>query len=150
MLLLDLDRRRLRLLRRAGITNGLVLLLAEQLASCSNANWCGSNDVAPHAPVPTPRPTPVPTISAKTVASSGACLEGVSADAFTDADAAAVKAALEAELVGSKVTDVTAVADDTEALEEAISSKRACTATWRSRASCRSSSRRPARMETRY
>merc|ERR1719487_2691723 len=91
--------------------------------SCSNANWCGSNDVAPHAPVPTPRPTPVPTISATTVASSALVLEGVSAEAFTAADAAAVKAALEAELVGSKVTDVTAVADDTEALEEAIASK---------------------------
>merc|ERR1719359_1847335 len=89
--------------------------------SCSNANWCGASDVAPHAPVPTPRPTPVPTISATTVASSALVLEGVSAEAFTDADAAAIKAALEAELVGSKVTDVTAVADDTEALEEAIS-----------------------------
>mmetsp|Transcript_13224 Transcript_13224/g.35104 ORF Transcript_13224/g.35104 Transcript_13224/m.35104 type:complete len:1754 (+) Transcript_13224:179-5440(+) len=91
--------------------------------SCSNANWCGASDVAPHAPVPTPRPTPVPTISAKTVASSALVLEGVSASSFTDADAAAVKAALEAELVGSKVTDVTAVADDTEALEQAISAK---------------------------
>merc|ERR1719352_2165474 len=91
--------------------------------SCSNANWCGSNDVVPHAPVPTPRPTPVPTISAKTVASSALVLEGVSASSFTDADAAAVKAALEAELVGSKVTDVTAVADDTEAASQAIAAK---------------------------
>ena len=65
----------------------------------------------------------MPTISATTVASSALVLEGVSASSFTDADAAAVKAALEAELVGSKVTDVTAVADDTEALEEAISAK---------------------------
>jgi hypothetical protein len=95
----------------------------DNCASCSNAQWCGSNDVAPHAPVPTPRPTPVPTISATTVASSALVLEGVSAEAFTAADAAAVKAALEAELVGSKVTDVTAVADDTEALEEAIAAK---------------------------
>ena len=57
----------------------------------------------------------MPTISATTVASSALVLEGVSAASFTAADAAAVKAALEAELVGSKVTDVTAVADDTEA-----------------------------------
>merc|ERR1719261_1756145 len=91
--------------------------------SCSNANWCGSSDVAPHAPVPTPRPTPVPTISSETIASSALVLEGVSASSFTAADAAAVKAALEAELVGSKVTDVTAVADDTEAASQAISSK---------------------------
>merc|ERR1719359_2150007 len=91
--------------------------------SCSNANWCGASDVAPHAPVPTPRPTPVPTISATTVASSALVLEGVSAEAFTDADAAAVKAALEAELIGSKVTDVTAVADDADAATQAISAK---------------------------
>merc|ERR1719487_612977 len=91
--------------------------------SCSNAQWCGASDIAPHAPLPTPRPTPVPTISATTVASSALVLEGVSASSFTDADAAAVKAALEAELVGSKVTDVTAVADDAEAATQAISSK---------------------------
>ena len=59
-----------------------------------------------------------------TVASSALVLEGrLEARRSAEADANAVKAALEAELVGSKVTDVTAVADDTEALEEAISSK---------------------------